>query len=293
MRLLFDSVFKKFQATRKPAVVTLPGTPFLHPEKISLRNRKHQRVVVLLEQVPAAKGTAVVTHGLGCTKGENDVETMARAMRDEGLSVVRFDATNGVGESDGVFRKATVTNYLGDLSDVIGWAERQSWFHRPLILAGYDIGGMCAALYAAEHQTSVEKLILLSPFISGTLSLEALSKTENVNAWKALGSMVWESLSRPGLIRRLDWAHMEDRLQYDLLPLASGLFLPILHLICDQDGITPFFHQETLFRQFPQQTAAQYILKNAHHRLHHASHFQKLYEVIRLWLREVRLPILE
>lgn len=293
MRLLFDSLVQKFQAGKKPAAVLLPGTPFLHPEKISIRNRKHQRIVVLLEQVTQPKGTAVVMHGLGCTKVESDVETMARAMRDEGFSVVRFDATNGVGESDGVFRKATVTNYLSDLNDVIDWVQRQSWFHMPLVLAGYDIGGMCVALYAAEHQEKIKKLILLAPFISGALSLEALSKTENVNAWKALGSMVWESLSRPKLIRRLDWAHMEDRLQYDLLPLASGLFLPILHLICDQDGITPFFHQETLFRQFPQQTATQYILKNAHHRLHHETHFQKLYDSVRLWLRQGSLPILE
>lgn len=289
MGLFFRDFVSKFQAHARPAEVALPSQPSSGVRKVSLRNRKHQRVVVLVDE-PGVKGTAVILHGLGCSKNEADVETVSRALRDEGYTAVRFDATNGVGESDGAFRKATASGYLSDLSDVVDWTCEQPWFREPLVLVGHDMGGMCAALYAAEHPTRVARLILLAPMVSGVLSYQTLEKTNNLSGWKRFGSMIWESQSRPGLIRRLDWAHMEDRLRYDLLPEAVHLRMPVLHVAHEKDKLTPVEHQEMLHQALPGSHKAWYILMNAHHRLRHESHFQKLYELIRLWLREGKLP---
>jgi pimeloyl-ACP methyl ester carboxylesterase len=289
MRALFDRFTRMFRAMPSPAVVALPSTQSLHPQIFSIRNRKHQRIVVWRDDL-GTRGTAVVMHGLGCSKFEADTETMSRALRDEGYTVVRFDATNGVGDSDGSFRRATVTNYLADLERVIEWAMAQPWYRGPLILAGYDIGGMCVTLFAAGHVGHVHALILLAPIISGALSFEMLQASYPVTAWKALGSMVWESQSRPGLIRRLDWAHMKDRLRYDLLPLAGRLIMPVLHVVHEKDRLTPILHQEWLHEAIPAPSKTWYLLSNAHHRLRHESHFQKLYELIRLWLREGKVP---
>jgi pimeloyl-ACP methyl ester carboxylesterase len=292
MATFFSDLVTKLQAKRHAPVVPLPGTPSESVQKISIRNRKHQRIVVCVEEHPRGLGVAIIVHGLGGNKNELDVETMARACRDEGLTVVRFDATNSFGESDGAYRKATVTGMLSDLEDVVAWGETQPWFREPLVLAGYDMGGMCAALFAGSHPGRVAKLMLLAPMVSGELSLDALKRWQptTVATWKKLGTIVWESQSRPGMIKRLDWAHMEDRLRYDLLANAYALAMPTLLIACEKDKLTPLSHEQMLFDRLPGNHAL-YVLKNAHHRLRHEAHFAKLYEVTRAWLREGTLSM--
>ncbi|MBT4335499.1 hypothetical protein HOD65_03435, partial [bacterium] len=112
-------------------------------EKVIIKNRKGQGIVVLLEIAPDQKGLAFVMHGLGGYKEQPHVEVFAKAFLDNNYSVIRFDTTNTFGESDGNYEDATISNYYEDLEDVIEWAKNQEWYQEPFCLAGHSLGGIC------------------------------------------------------------------------------------------------------------------------------------------------------
>src|SRR3989344_5417332 len=91
-------------------------------EKIEIKNRKGQKIVVLLEETKKPKGLAFVMHGLSGFKEQPHIATFAQAFKDRGFIVVRFDTTNTYGESGGKYEDATTTNYYEDLEDIIEWA---------------------------------------------------------------------------------------------------------------------------------------------------------------------------
>jgi AICAR transformylase/IMP cyclohydrolase PurH len=91
-------------------------------EKLFIKNRKKQRIAVIVELNSQQKGLAFVMHGLSGFKEQPHVITVAEAFFERGFTIVRFDTTNTIGESDGKYEDATLTNYYQDLEDVIGWA---------------------------------------------------------------------------------------------------------------------------------------------------------------------------
>jgi len=119
-------------------------------EKIFIQNRKNQKLAVLVDQPENPKGLAFVMHGLGGFKEQPHIKIFAQSFQGAGYIVVRFDATNTFGESDGNYEDATTTNYYEDLEDVIGWAKTQAFYQEPFFLAGHSLGGICVALYAEK-----------------------------------------------------------------------------------------------------------------------------------------------
>src|SRR5260221_6400320 len=98
-------------------------------DKVFIKNRKGQKIAVIVEQPNGqTKGLAFVMHGLGGFKEQPHIQVMAEAFLDNGYRVVRFDATNSFGESEGKYEDATTTNYYEDLEDVINWSKKQSWY---------------------------------------------------------------------------------------------------------------------------------------------------------------------
>ncbi|MFA5075855.1 MAG: alpha/beta fold hydrolase [Patescibacteria group bacterium] len=187
-------------------------------------------------------------HGLGGFKERPMVATFAKASRNNGYTVVRFDSTNSCGESDGNYEDATVTNYYEDLEDVINWAKTQSWYQEPFCLAGSSMGGLCVGFYAENNPTKVRVLALISSMVSGKLSLEMYTP-EQLKDWEESGWQIRESTTVPGQVRKLPWSHAVDRLKYDLLPKADQLTMPVLMLVGDSDKIVSPAHQQMLFNK--------------------------------------------
>ena len=126
--------------------------------KTFIKNRKGQRICVLVEEAKNTKGLAFVMHGLGANKETAGTMTMAEAFRNNNYTVVRFDTTNTFGESDGKYEDATLTNYYEDLEDVIAWAGSQSWYIEPFVLAGSSFGGFCVAYYTENYPAKVKSI---------------------------------------------------------------------------------------------------------------------------------------
>lgn len=206
-----------------------------------------------MEESSPHKGLVFIMHGLGGCKEQPQIQAFTDVFREHGFTTVRFDTTNSIGESDGKFEDATTTNYYEDLEDVIHWSHDQPWYQEPFVLVGHSIGGICTALYTETNPNEVKALAPLSPVVSGKLSIDAHRryKRKEFEEWRKTGWLIQESVSKPGLIKRLPWSHIEDRMQYDLLPQASKLTMPFLTIVGEHDTSTPPDHVRILYDTVP------------------------------------------
>ncbi len=166
-------------------------------EKVFIKNRKDQKIAITVEEPDDSAGLVFIMHGLGGFKEQDHVQAFADAFREKSFTVVLFDTTNTLGESEGQYEDATITNYYEDFEDVISWAEKQNWYQEPFWMAGHSLGGICIALYAAANPDKVRAIAPISTVVSGALSLEAHS-AEEIKEWERTGRRVRE---RAGLSR--------------------------------------------------------------------------------------------
>lgn len=254
-------------------------------EKLFIQNRKGQKVVVVIDKSSEQKGLVFVMHGLTGNKEEVQLQTVRDAFLEKNFTVIRFDTTNTLGESDGDHADATVTNYYEDLEDVIGWAKGQAWFKTPFALVGHSLGGICTALYAEHFPNDVLVLAPLSTVVSGQLSIEAREKYHpgEIAEWKETGWEEWESESKPGFMKRLKWSHMEDRVKYNLLPEASKLTMPKLFVVGSEDQSTPPDHQKILYEAVPEPKEI-HIIQGSPHTFTAPEHLAELKQIFENWI---------
>lgn len=239
-------------------------------------------MAVVLDEAEKPKGLAFVMHGLGGFKEQPHIQVLAQAFKDNNYTVVLFDTTNSIGESDGKYEDATVTNYYADLEDVITWAKNQSWFMAPFYLAGHSLGGFCTAYYAQNYPKEVKAVAPISTLISGELSLIAHGK-EEIDNWRKSGWKITSSLSRPGLVKKLKWAHMEDRLKYDLLKNVDKLTMPVLIIVGENDESIPPAHQQLLYEKLSGEKEF-HIIKGAEHTFRDKEHLEEIREIMGKWV---------
>lgn len=255
-------------------------------QKITIKNRKGQNIVVIVEIADNPKGLAFVMHGLSGNKEEPHIQVFAQAFNEKDFTVVRFDTTNTFGESDGKYEDATVTNYYEDLEDVINWAKSQSWYQRLFYLAGHSLGGISVALYAEKYPKIVKGLAPISSVISGTLSLETPKYKGSVREWQKTGWLIEKSSTSPTGTKKLAWNHMVDRLKYDVLLNADKLTMPVLLIVGDQDDSTPYAHQKLLYDKLFGKKEI-HIIKGAPHSFREPHHLAEIKQIFLHWIDEV------
>lgn len=244
-------------------------------------------MALVVEESNPQLGLVFVMHGLGGYKEQPQIQAFNDVFLEHGFTTVRFDTTNSIGQSDGKFEDATTTNYYEDLQDVIAWSYNQPWYQEPFILIGHSLGGICTALYAEKNPTKVMALAPLSPVVSGKLSVESHERyePEEFEDWKKTGWLTQQSVSMPGMIKRLPWSHIPDRLQYDLLPQAGKLTMPFLTIVGEKDTLTPPDHIQLLFDAVsgPKEM---HIIKDAPHTFRDPKHLEEIKAIIGAWIEE-------
>jgi len=269
----------------RSSLVSEPKT--IMQEKTFIKNRKDQKISVLVEIPENPKGLAFIMHGLGGFKEQPHIETYAHTFLENGYVSVRFDTTNTIGESDGTYEDATVTNYYEDLEDVIEWAKSQLWYKEPFCLAGHSLGGMCTLLYAEKYPARVKAIAPTSTVVLGKLSMEnKTDRGDDLDEWKRTGWLVQPSNSKPGVVKRLKWSHMEDRLKYDLLPNAGKLVMPVLLIVGENDDSTPPEHQQLLYEKLPGKKEI-HIIKGAEHTFREKKHLEEIKRIIDQWIKNL------
>lgn len=253
--------------------------------KTEIKNRKGQKIVVLVELAEKPKGLVFVMHGLGGFKEQKHIQTFADAFKEKNYSVIRFDTTNSIGESDGKYEDATVTSSYEDLEDVINWAKKQAWYQKPFCMASHSLGSICVALYAENYPEEVKALAPTSTVVSGKLTVEARPK-EAIEKWRRTGWLIKESESKPGIIKKTPWSHMEDRLKYDLLERVDKLAMPVLLIVGEKDSGTPPEHQKILFDKLPGKKEM-HIIKGASHTFREKKHLDEIKQIFLDWLDKI------
>lgn len=255
-------------------------------EKISIQNRKKQEIAILLEKARNSKGLVFVMHGFSGNMRQSQIETFAQSFHEKGFTVVRFDATNTIGESFGKLEKATATNYYEDLEDVISWAGSQAWYVEPFVLAGHSLGGLCSLLYAQKYPAKVKAIAPISTVVSGEAFLAADFTVEELEDWKENGMREWESGSVPGLIKRLKWDFVEDVKKYDAIKNIDRITIPILLMVGDQDKTTPLEQQEFLYEKL-EAPKELHVIRGAGHTFKEKEHLDEIEHIFLGWIDKI------
>jgi len=250
-----------------------------------IKNRKGQKIVAVVEENESQKGLVFIMHGLGGFKEQPHIQAMTEAFGENGYTVVRFDTTNTLGESDGKYEDATITNYYEDLEDVIKWTESQEWYEEPFVLVGHSLGAICVALFAENYPQKVKAVAPISTVVSGKLSVEAHEyyKPEEFKKWQETGWLEKESYSKSGTTKRLKWSHIIDRLKYDLLPRVDKLIMPVLLIVGEGDTTTPIEHQQILYKVLPGKKEL-HIINGSRHTFRNPEHLLELKNIFRKWI---------
>lgn len=252
-------------------------------KKLILQNRKGQKIVGVLEKPEGeVKGTCVVQHGYGGFKEQEHVVSMKDAFLESGYITFNFDVTNSFNESDGKFEEATLGLHYEDLEDVVRWVQVQDWFQGSLALTGHSMGGYAVACYAENYPDQVSLLVPVAPVVSGKLSFEAQERFRpgELAEIKDKGFKEIISRSRAGVIKRITWESVEERLNHDLLPKAFRLVMPTLLIVGSLDESCPPDHIKQLFEAIPGENKKYELIEGAPHTFREKSDLEKLKIVI-------------
>ena len=257
-------------------------------KKEFIKNRDGKNISVLIDESENSNNLVFISHGLGSSKEESQLEVIAQAFKDNDFTVVRFDTVNGVGESDGKLDDATATNHCQNLEDVIKWAESQRWYHEPFWLAGHSLGSFSLIMFTLKYPEKVKAIAPISTVVSGKLFIDTEEIKSVLDDWRSKGLREWESSSRPGLIKRLKYGFIEDLLQYDLLNKVSKINCPVLMAIGDNDPTVLPEHQVKLFDLL--QTEKEFhIIKGAKHTFRDENHLKELKTMVDNWIKKIKL----
>ncbi len=253
-----------------------------------IKNRYDLEIVGYVEILEQSVGLAFTLHGLGSTKETPNITYLVDAFLKHNYAVVNFDATNSVGESGGKYEDSTLGKHYEDLIDVVNWAKKQVWYKEPFILAGHSMGGYAVLQYAEDNPKEVQGVFAFAPTISGELSVKAKEKytLEDFNKWKETGWQIRESKSIPGVIKKLPWSHMEERMSHDLLLNVNNLNMPVAILVGDKDEQCPLEQQEILFNILNTKKDL-YIIKDAPHTFRSEKDLNSLKKYLDIWLNSI------
>ena len=253
--------------------------------KTSFKNRDGKKIVVLVENIEGKNGLVFIAHGLAGNKEETHIQTYANAFLLNDYKVIRWDATNTFGESEGSLFKATLSNYYTDFEDVIFWAKKQNWYQEPFVIVGHSLGSACNIIFTSKYPQKVKALAPTSAFISAQKYFEWLGK-KVMGDWELMGYREEESKSRPGLIKKLNWKLAEDMKEYELLDESKFITMPILLLSGEKDKITPPSIQQEFFTLIPSQKKELHIIKGAGHNFDTKEQLEEINKIMMDWAKK-------
>ncbi len=235
-------------------------------------------ISILLELTDMRAGIAIILHSASGMSEDKTMDILAETYRARGFSIVRFDAFNSFGDQDGDYSQFNTINYLSDLEIVVTWAKKQTWWNSPLVLIGHSVGGLVAGLYATEHQKEINKLVLLSPSLSGASLEQNLIKNDEqaYRDWQTSGT---KSVQNPITKKKhdLSYSFVENMKNYDLTTCAKNLLMPVSIFAGTKDKISTIEENAT-FCGLIGNNATLTKLTDVHHTPRNKKEFETLYK---------------
>ena len=111
-----------------------------------------------------------------------------------------------------------------------------------------------------------------------------MDREKDYEGWKKRGYLEKISNSKPGMVGRLKWSHMEDRLKYDLMLKVDALTMPVLMIVGSEDEPTPLRHQKILFDAL-QGKKELHVIEGSPHTFRDEKHLKQVYEHFDKWIK--------
>ena len=127
-------------------------------------------VVGVLHLPPSGPAPCVVAcHGMGSSKDSDKYELLGGAFPEAGLALARFDF-RGSGESDGLYRDATIASRIADLQAVLDHLAGHPCLDGRFGLLGSSLGGFVALWVASGRRPAMPVVTWNAPAGLGALA---------------------------------------------------------------------------------------------------------------------------
>jgi len=253
---------------------------------IKIKNRKNNNLAIWIENEQGKNGLVFIAHGLSSTHDQAHLQKYAEAFLENDYIVVRHDATNSLGQSDGKLEDATLTSYYEDFEDMIAWANSQPWYREPFVVVGHSLGGACNLMFTYKYPEKIKALAPTSTFLVGEMTLSTYGK-ESLEKWEKDGYRLEESKSRPGMIKKLSWTLAEDWKKYNLLTKAHLIEAPILLIVGEKDILTPSSSQRDLYEKVSSTKKELHVIKGSEHTYMAKEHLDEEKDIFVEWIKKV------
>lgn len=141
------------------------GRTVVVSRSLECRNTGGQRLALTEDHArdPVGAGAPVVVlaPGYGCT--QTDEIELAYGLAANGLRVIRYDATNHLGLSDGEMQRATLSGMQDDMTSVLSFVRR-TWPLAPVLVVASDLAAR-VALKVAGRQREIRAWLLLNAVV--------------------------------------------------------------------------------------------------------------------------------
>ena len=220
-----------------------------------------EKLAAALEMpVGKPRAYALFAHCFTCSKDIKAAREIARALRREGIAVLRFDFT-GLGGSHGDFANTNFSTNVGDLLNAASFLRLE--FEAPSILIGHSLGGAAVLSAAAEIDE-----------VKGVAVIGAPSSADHVTAQfgSARDKIASEGVAEVSLAGRpfsITKQFLDDISGQNVLDRVKALKKPLLvmHAPLDQtvgiDNATEIFIAAKHPKSFISLDTADHLLSNS------------------------------
>lgn len=213
--------------------------------RVRFTNGRDMELVGLLDEPDTTPSPGVIlSHSFTGYKEIPHLHAIAKKLLDRGFTVLRFDFSDCVGESDGKCEDIQLSSQIDDLEHALDFLREQDGVDPDRMgLAGHSLGGMTSIMVAARYDIQAlapagsPAYAELAPLVGGA---------DELQRWEDQGFYQFDSVKKGSV--RVNWSFVEDLRQYDARDAIEKVNAPIRVIHGDRDETVPLSHGEALFR---------------------------------------------
>jgi dienelactone hydrolase len=188
-------------------------TEMVLQKNVFFNNHEGKKIAGVLD-LPDGDGhfpAVVIVHGFKGFKEQAHLAAIANALANAGIVALRFDVSNGLGESDGDPFDFKFSEFLDDTTSALDFLQTLSYVDKSHIgMTGHSLGGQVTLILAAKDGRVKAIVPMCSVFIPGTTS----SLVDPDGSWKKNGHKEFTSKTL-GRTFKMSYKFHEDWSKYD------------------------------------------------------------------------------
>lgn len=246
--------------------------------KKNVKNRNNLNMVVRVSKPEKANKLAIIQHGFSGSKDEKHLVILENKLIEKGYTVINFDATNSVNESQSSTSGITFTSHYNDLEDIINWAKQQSWYKEPFTLSGHSMGATSITLFAQEYPKLVNLLIPLSLAWGRGSSFKLQKDPNDIKHWQETGIFL-KHTTRQKEPYKVPYSFLEDLETYDFIKNIDKITAKTILVIGDDEHKVRLDDNKEIFEKLTCEKEL-IILPNVPHAIAKKPEHEELYKQV-------------